>query len=182
MNKEAFKVALIYILVILGLIKVIIVPGKNKLEDKKRGYEGYVEIYFQKKRLLEKRKKMYKAFSSNQTSSETALEQEKLPPFLYAKSDDPIEVQLNLITYVKKLAEEHKLEMPSFNLLPIYYGKRLVEIPVSFKLKGSTKNILEFIKKLQSFQKDIYFKEVLINENRRQINLDLTLSVLKSEI
>lgn len=182
MTRQEFKLLLTYSFLILALIKFFIVPLKNKVEDKKRIYEEYVEIYFHKKNLLEKKKEAIKGLTSNQSNSQNIAQTDILYQSLYAKSEDPIVVQLSLLEEIKKLAEEQKLEVLSSHLLPLSYRDTLVEIPVSFKIKGAPKNIFEFFKKLQTFEKTIYFKEVIMHENRRIINLDLTLSVLKSDI
>lgn len=178
MKRETLRLILIYIIFILLFLKFGVFPLKESLEEKKKVYLEYAETYFQKKALLEKKKEIIEEVS------EKAQEnlKEEIPGYIYPKEADPFEIQLKLAEEIKNIAQNKKLEILGFDLLPLSYGKRLTEISLSFRLKGKPKDAIEFLKILEKREKKIFFKELTISESARQVNLNFTLSVFKSEI
>ncbi len=184
-KRENLRRALLFFAIGLAFLKFGYTPFKEKLSTKKELYKELTQAYLQKKyqlSLYQKGKKALEFSFQNMTTQD-----EEFLKNLYPKNADPFLLQLNLSKEIKNLAEKKNLKLEGLDLLSLPTGyKRLTEIPLLLRVKGKTKDVLEFSGELERFLqkrgKLYYFTEYSLSEGRGELSLTLKLSLFKSEV
>jgi len=174
--RENLRKALFFIAIGLFFLKFGYTNFKEKLNLQKNLYENLKQAYLQK--MLQLKRPWQKP---EKPSEERILEA------LYSKKEDPFLLQLNLSREIKELAQRKNLKLEGLDLLAFPSGyKRITEIPLSLRVKGKTKDVLEFSmdleRLLQKKGKLYYFSEYSLSYYRDELSLSLKLSFFKSEV
>jgi Tfp pilus assembly protein PilO len=182
--RENLRRILLFIALGLAFLKFGYTNFKEKLNLQKNLYENLKQAYFQKIIQLEdlKAKTSKEPFQKSVTPPE-----EEILKILYSKEKDPFLLQLNLSREIKELAQRKNLKLEGLDLLAFPSGyKRITEIPLSLRVKGKTKDVLEFSmdleRLLQKKEKLYYFSEYSLSYYRDELTLNLKLSFFKSEV
>lgn len=178
LDREITRKILFTLVLTLALIKFVLLPMHKSLTQQKELYNQYLAQYAQKRQLLERK---IEEFSRYEVTAPTGNDT-YLPSYLYPKEEDPLAIQLSLMKKLLSKLKEHRLELLSFELPHLSYGKNLTEIPINLRFKGKIKNVFDFFRDLEKEEKRIFIRDCTIYESARELTVNLMITTLKSEI
>lgn len=174
-STKALRKLLISFVIILGAVKFILIPLQEQLKGEKELMKTEVEK-------IVRLKKMLSEVVQKENTGDFEGIHIKIPYFVYNSSEDALQLQLKLLSELLGQLEKNGLELQSFDLLPLTYGKTLTEISLGLRFRGKTKKVLDFFKELEKREQPLLIRECLISESGRHLSVTLVLSILKSEI
>lgn len=177
LEKEILKRLLLYVLMVLALIRFLLIPAKNSLNKERELFESYKHKLRQKELQLAKIQEI-----ANKTEQDLNNSSKLIPAHIYSREVDPFELQLRLLKDLLKVIQEKKLDLQSFSLPSISYGKTITEIPVELKFSGRPKDVFSLFDYLEKQEKRVYIKDCTISESFRRLFVSVTITVIKSEI
>lgn len=184
--RNTLRTFLILLIIGLAFLRFGYLPYKQKLSEKKELYSELTQAYLQKRANFQ-RIKMSGTLKKDFKKSPENKEIEKVYRLVYPKSEDPFLLQIKISKDLKGLAEKKGVKVQGLDFLSFPAGmKRLTEIPLVLKGRGKTKDVLEFLEEVEKYfyQKEKFYKvsELVLRESRGELELNLKISVFKSEV
>lgn len=176
-RREDLRKVGFYIVILLALANFVIKPLQIDLKHTETRFYQLKQTYLLRKELYEKRL----ALTKSQPKKDAELEHNILA-LLYPKSDSYTIIRGKLMKSLTSKAEEKNLVVQSFEFLEVKRSEYLSEIPISLRLKGQIKPLLELIKELETSEKLILVRQLEISPSRPDYNINLMLSVFRSEL
>ena len=112
-------------------------------------------------------------FWDKEYSKIKSAEEEKITQLFSAKSRELVAAKLQSL--LKKMARENSVNLESLNLPEFKKNSQWLIISQSISIKGSTANIFNFIKSIESNNKKLVLSDIKLRSNRRQLRGSLTI-------
>jgi len=159
-RQEKLKVVGIYLIIILALLRFLVYPLYNAVEEQKRVNNAQQDHYRLKVRLLSQQQQNRNTDSSFVTKAE-------LTPYLYEKSHSLLEIQLEVVEKLKALAREKGAGLVRFEIHETLRGKTLSEAPVTVSFSGPPQALMNILRTVETSRKLLGIKNIESTKGRR---------------
>ncbi|QWR76267.1 type 4a pilus biogenesis protein PilO [Candidatus Magnetomonas plexicatena] len=157
MSKERMRKIGFFLVALLTLVRFGIVPLTTDVGKKKSVIEDYKVTYASKMELL-------KRYMSIDMNDYPEVNQE-LSQLVFPKESNKTSVQTDIIKFMTKTAEDNHLNMQNFQMVEGSEGPVITEVTVIIKLRGKSREIMEFLKEVQNHKPLIRIKNIEINQS-----------------
>lgn len=163
----------LYLILLLALLRFLIYPLHDSLQEKRVLLDEWYENYRLKSRVFEKLKE-------GQTEK-AAIERSTLLSHFYDQGVSSSYIQVEVLGQIQKLAEKNGLTLLNFEMLEPVVGKGVSEIPILIRLKGPPGPLIEILKAIEQGEKVLGIRSLEISRADPDLNFFLTLSSFRME-
>lgn len=163
----------IYLIVVLGLLRFLIYPLHENLQEKKVLLDERKESYRLKLQIFEKQLKSQK--------EEKAVDKKELLPYLYDKGVQTSYIQPEVLEKVTRIAEEKGLTILNFEMLEPITGKNLSEIPILVRVRGTPRPFIETLEFVEKSERVLSIRSMEVSRGADDHLFSLTLSAFRLE-
>ena len=172
------KVLGIYAIVILALLRFLIFPLHDTIEEKKAVLGEQQETYNLKYQVFERQRENQVV----KAGKGPGVEKEVLLPHLYDKGVSNSTIYSDVLEKVTKLAENKGLTVISFETLEPAAGKNVSEVPILVRLKGQPGPFIEVLDTVEKSGKVLSIRSMEISKSGQDQVFSLTISAFRVEI
>lgn len=171
-NVEIKKIG-IYLILLLALLRFLIYPLHDSLQEKRVLLGEWHESYRLKSRVFDKQKE--------DQAEVGAVERRSLLPHLYDKGTPYSNIQVEVLEQVQKLAEKNGLTILNFEIFEPILGKGISELPVLIRLKGQPGPFIEILKAIEKGERALSVRSMEIARSDPDLTFFLTISSFRLE-
>lgn len=175
MNREGIKIAGIYILGILLILRLAVVPLYGSVKAKKALLNEYKETYRMKVLALQRYKSEKKAVDIKPVDKETALKA------VYPKDEAYPSIQSDFLSKIIGAAEKNGMTVMNFELPDISPSKNISEVPVIIRLKGTPGAFNALLKDMDGWDKKMRFRQFEVSKSGQDNVFTLLVSIFRIE-
>jgi hypothetical protein len=173
MKNEWIKITGVYILSILLILKLAIVPLYNSVKSKKAVLNEYKETYKMRVLALERYKSEKKDIQPD--TGGAALKA------VYPKDANYTDIQSEILNKIIGAAEKKGMTVLTFELPDIVLAKKLSEVQVLIRIKGTLRMFNDLLKEMDGWDKTIKFKQFETARSGQDFVFTMLLSVFRIE-
>jgi len=173
LKKINIRVIGIYLIILLSLIRFLIYPLHESLQEKRVLLDERKEAYRLKLQVLEKQMKSQK--------EERVVDKKDLLPYLYDQGIPSSYIQSDLLEKVTKVAENKGLTILSFEMLEPVVRKNLSEIFMLIRMRGTPKSFIETLEFIEKSERMLSIRSMEIIRGTTDHQFSLTLSAFRLE-
>ncbi|MBI4691169.1 MAG: hypothetical protein HY754_13040 [Nitrospirae bacterium] len=173
MNREGIKITIFYILGILLISKLAVMPLYNSVKGKKAALNEYKETYKMRVHTLERYKSGKKDTQPNTQGT--------IVKAVYPKDVNYPSIQSEILNKIISTAEKKGMTVLMFELPDIVQSKKVSEVQVLIRLKGTLRMFNDLIKEMDGWDKAIKFKQFDTSRSGQDFIFTTLLSVFRAE-
>jgi hypothetical protein len=173
MNREGIKIISIYILSMLLILKLAVVPLYNSVKGKKVVLNEYKETYKMRVLALER----YKSGEKDIQPDTDAM----VLKTVYPKDTNHPSIQSEIVSKTIDTAEKKGMTVLSYELPDIVLSKKLSEVQVLIRIKGTLKMFNDLLRDMEGWDKTIKFKQFETSRGGQDFVFTMLFSVFRIE-
>ena len=163
----------IYLIILLSLLRFLIYPLHESLQEKRVLLDERKEAYRLKLQVLERQLKSQK--------EERPVDKKDLLPYLYDQGVPTSYIQSDLLEKITKVAENKGLTILNFEMLEPMTGKNLSEIPILIRMRGVPRPFIETLEFIEKNGRVLSIRSMEISRGADDQLFSLTLSAFRLE-
>ncbi|MEO5355982.1 MAG: GspMb/PilO family protein [Nitrospirae bacterium YQR-1] len=155
-SKERMRKIGFFVIVLLTIARFGLFPLRSEVERKKSVIEDYRVTYASKMELLQR-------YSSVDMNDYPEVNQE-LSTLVFPKESNKTSVQTDVLKFITTTAESKHLNVSNFQMVEGSEGPVVTEVSVMVKVKGKPKQIIGFLREIQTHKPLVRIKNTEINQ------------------
>lgn len=174
-EQRMFKIAGIYLIIILALVRLMVYPLHGSVEKKRIIFNDLNEAYELKLKHFERQDR------DQSRPVKIKMDKETLALYIYEKAMPISTIQVELLETIMKIADRKRLIFQNFEMLEPSPGKVISEIPVIIRLSGKPADLLDALRTILSDRKAKLVKTLEMSKSGNDFLLSLTINVFRVE-
>lgn len=164
----------LYVLLLLGIIRLVIIPLQNSLAAKKL-------LTTERQALLRARQAVAQKQREEGTAQKPLVDREAVARQFYPKDLAATTIQTDLVKALIESAEQKKLTVLNFELPEVAREKELSEIGAVLRLRGTPSGLLELLRAIDDWPKTLRIKSLEANKAGAEFTVALTVTGFRIE-
>lgn len=173
-KKINIRVLGIYLIILLALIRFVIYPLHESLQEKKILLNEWNKSYKVKSQVFERLK--------GSQELKNVVEKSELFPQLFDKGVSNSYIQSHILEWIIKMAEKKGLTVVNFEMLEPVVGKSISEVSILIRLKGMPDQVIEILEAIEKDERVLSIRSMEISRSGQDQVFSLTLSAFRIEI
>jgi Tfp pilus assembly protein PilO len=173
-RQKRIRVAGIYIILILALLRFLVYPLHGAVATQKIVLDEQREAYRIKSNLLARQ-------SAEPERAKPVADKSAVYPYMYEKEKSISSIQVDVLGSIIEYAQEKGLTVLNFELLDAVTGKNFSEVPVLVRLSGKPDGLMEMLKMVGSQKRALNVKNAEVIRSGQGLALFLTVSAFRME-
>jgi hypothetical protein len=174
-GQKRIRVAGIYIILILALLRFLVYPLHGVVATKKVVLAEQREAYQIKSSLLARHS------AKPAQEAKPVVDKASVSPYLYEKEKSISLIQADVLESIIAYAQEKGLTVLNFELPDAVAGKNFSEVPVLVRLSGKPDGLMDTLRMVGSQKRALNVKSAEITRSGQGLTLILTLSAFRME-
>lgn len=172
-----FKRHGIFIVAVLAIVRFILVPLGNSVQERREVLGGTLETLRTKEMSL---KRMLSSDTSVAPSSGTA--EDRVLGSLYPQGSPSVVVQTDLLSSLIGTAGTLNLKVEGYEMPEVVKGKAITELPIVLRMRGSPKNFIAFIRETGDLSRLVDIKSLQASKQGNDYLYVVSLSAYRRDM